>query len=149
MKLKAAGFLIESNGLYLLGHATQPDNYIFNATDRNWSIPKGIVEPGETLIEGAIRETLEETGLDVRDYWNALPTQPKFILASKNKIDHVFHIIDKSGKLQLRDFYCDSIIENKKFPYMNGKREIDMFIWATRKQAAALIFNTLTPLFSE
>lgn len=27
-----------------------------------WSIPKGLVEPNESLEEGALRETLEETG---------------------------------------------------------------------------------------
>jgi ADP-ribose pyrophosphatase YjhB (NUDIX family) len=31
-----------------------------------WSLPAGRVEPGETLVEGAIRETLEESGVLVR-----------------------------------------------------------------------------------
>ncbi len=30
-----------------------------------WYLPAGRVEPGETLAEGAIRETLEESGVDV------------------------------------------------------------------------------------
>jgi 8-oxo-dGTP diphosphatase len=30
-----------------------------------WSVPGGRVEPGETTAEAAVRETLEETGLDV------------------------------------------------------------------------------------
>ncbi|MGN6110799.1 MAG: NUDIX domain-containing protein [Kofleriaceae bacterium] len=31
-----------------------------------WSIPGGRVEPGETLFEAAVRETLEETGVPIR-----------------------------------------------------------------------------------
>ena len=31
-----------------------------------WSLPAGRVEPGETLMEGAVRETLEESGVRVR-----------------------------------------------------------------------------------
>lgn len=30
---------------------------------RAWSIPKGLVEPGESALEAAIRETFEETAL--------------------------------------------------------------------------------------
>jgi ADP-ribose pyrophosphatase YjhB (NUDIX family) len=31
-----------------------------------WSMPGGAVDPGESVEQGAIREVLEETGLDVR-----------------------------------------------------------------------------------
>lgn len=31
---------------------------------RNWDFPKGLVEPGETPLDAAIRETLEEAGID-------------------------------------------------------------------------------------
>src|SRR5258705_12444126 len=31
-----------------------------------WSIPKGVVEPGESIEEGAVRETREETGVEAR-----------------------------------------------------------------------------------
>jgi 8-oxo-dGTP pyrophosphatase MutT (NUDIX family) len=33
---------------------------------QRWFFPAGRVEPGETLMEGAVRETLEESGVPVR-----------------------------------------------------------------------------------
>ena len=32
-----------------------------------WSLPKGIMDPGETYAQAALRECFEETGLDFRD----------------------------------------------------------------------------------
>jgi 8-oxo-dGTP pyrophosphatase MutT (NUDIX family) len=148
-KIDSAGFLIESNGLYLLGHATQSDNYIFNPEDRNWTIPKGVVDDGESLLDGAIRETIEETGFDVRTHWDNLLENPTFTIDSKRKTHHIFHLVDHTGTLPLRDFYCDSLIYNERVPHMNGKPEIDMFIWVNKKQAERLVFNTLKILFTE
>lgn len=31
---------------------------------RNWDFPKGLIEPGEDPLAAAIRETVEETGID-------------------------------------------------------------------------------------
>ena len=64
-----------------------------------WSIPGGILEVGETLIEGVRRELAEETGIDVR---------------VRTLID-VFERIDRdaSGKLQYHfvvlDYLCEAV----------------------------------------
>ncbi len=64
-----------------------------------WSIPGGILEVGETLIEGVRRELAEETGIDVR---------------VRTLID-VFERIDRdaSGKLQYHfvvlDYFCEAV----------------------------------------
>lgn len=46
---------------------------------RNWDLPKGRLEPGETPLEAAIREVREETGLGDLDFrWGeeSIETEP-------------------------------------------------------------------------
>ncbi|SDF86614.1 NUDIX domain-containing protein [Sporomusa acidovorans] len=46
----------------LLAHPGGP--YFVDKDDRYWGIPKGHLESGETILEGAVREFVEETGID-------------------------------------------------------------------------------------
>lgn len=39
---------------------------VLRADDRRWGLPGGWLEPNESPVEGAVRETREETGLEVR-----------------------------------------------------------------------------------
>ncbi|WP_405044975.1 NUDIX hydrolase [Paraburkholderia sp.] len=48
--------LLDPDGRVLLAHATGTDH---------WDIPKGQGEPGETEVQSARREMVEETGIDV------------------------------------------------------------------------------------
>ena len=48
---------VPDNGQILLVRQTYGNRY--------WSLPGGVVEHGESLIEAAIREVSEETGLDI------------------------------------------------------------------------------------
>jgi phosphatase NudJ len=49
--------LVEEGGRYLLLQEAKPER------GYPWCIPAGRVEPGESIVEAAKRETLEETGL--------------------------------------------------------------------------------------
>jgi phosphatase NudJ len=52
-----ARVVVRHEGRFLLVHERK-----FGET---WYVPGGRVEPGESLVEGALRETKEESGLDV------------------------------------------------------------------------------------
>lgn len=54
-----AGCVIRRDGKFLLVQEKKPDVY------GKWNIPAGRVDEGETLEQGAIRETKEESGFDV------------------------------------------------------------------------------------
>ncbi len=51
----AAGLVIERGGAVLLLHELREDR---------WCLPKGHVDPGESLAQAALREAKEETGID-------------------------------------------------------------------------------------
>jgi putative (di)nucleoside polyphosphate hydrolase len=50
----SCGVLVTDGHRLLLGHASRSPR---------WDIPKGLAEPGEALIDAAVRELKEETGL--------------------------------------------------------------------------------------
>jgi 8-oxo-dGTP pyrophosphatase MutT (NUDIX family) len=64
-KPRSAGLLVRAEfggePRYLIVHPS--GNYNRRAP---WSVPKGLVEPGESDEQAALRETLEETGLECR-----------------------------------------------------------------------------------
>ena len=55
VKSISCGVIVTDGERLLLGHATRSPR---------WDIPKGMAEPGESLVAAARRELFEETGLD-------------------------------------------------------------------------------------
>lgn len=65
-KVAVAGVVVIKDGRFLAIHRPKKGD---------WSLPKGRLDPGESSAEAAVRECLEETGIQVRLH-GALPTVP-------------------------------------------------------------------------
>lgn len=81
-----------------------------------WSIPGGILESGETLIEGVRRELAEETGIDVR----------------VGTLIEVFERIDRDpfGKAQYHFVVLDYLCEAVRGIALAGS-DVSEVAWAT------------------
>ena len=109
-----------------------------------WSIPKGEIEPQENLLEAAIRETQEETGLKVQGKFIPLPSQKQ-----------------RSGKIiyawALRGHFDASKVKSNNFemewPPNSGKLvlfpEIDKAAWFGLEDAKLKIVSGQLPFISE
>lgn len=93
----AAGCLVRDGG--------QPDAAVLLLwrhrfiTDRwGWEIPAGRVEPGETPMDAAARETLEETGWRVGDVETLMTYHP-----IGGSGDHTFHVTTALAAEQIGD----------------------------------------------
>ncbi len=84
MKLLACTFLVAADGSLLL----QLRDDKAPAYPSVWGLPGGAIEPGETPIEAAVRELMEETGLAPDDELRLFERQE---LPSEGRIKHYFH----------------------------------------------------------
>ena len=108
------GVILEKDGEILLG-MRHPDPDKADSAFRSageWSLPGGKLEWGETFEEGAIRETLEETGITIRD--------PEVISVHNCKNEHAHFMTvglvarQWEGEAQVTE--PDEIVEWRWFP---------------------------------
>lgn len=89
--IRVTGILIEDNKILLVKQRI--------SDKRNWSLPGGKLEQGETIEQGIIREMKEETGLDVEII--------KFLYlcdvsASKHSLLHITFLLKRiNGEIKL------------------------------------------------
>jgi 8-oxo-dGTP pyrophosphatase MutT (NUDIX family) len=79
--VEAAGGLVEH----------QSGRFLFIFRNDKWDLPKGKVEKKEILIDAAVREVMEETG--VKD------------LIIKKNLNHTFHLFSRNGRYKLKKTY--------------------------------------------
>jgi len=97
---QSAGFAIVYEGKVLLGHATGKGWW------KSYSIPKGHLEPGETILQAALRETYEEIGVKIpkRLIPSSFKTCP-YIKKGNHWKDVYYYVIviDSLGEIGLND----------------------------------------------
>ena len=124
-EVSAGGLVIDFSGTQglLIGRFDQKDS---SRTKLLWSLPKGHIEPGETPQEAAIREVMEETGIEssierelgVIDFW--------FMAGGKriHKTVHHYLFRETGGLLapqisevdEVKWFPLEQIIEHLAYP---------------------------------
>ena len=113
----SAGFIIEVYGRWLVAHVTN---------GKNWDFPKGGVDNGETHLEAAIREVMEETSFDL------MPLLDKYVLIDygqhpyiNGKQLHLFGI--KIPEIDVSKLECTEYVErgDHRFPECDAFMLID------------------------
>lgn len=101
----------------------------------NWSIPKGLMEKGETTYDVCVRELNEETGIDINKInvlaKHSLPTRA---YQKQAKSLESFLVITDTD-LSDHKFTCN-LVEGKDFP------ENDKWKWVTLEEAVDIIHLT-------
>ena len=126
MRKVTCGIIIKTNGKFLLGHSTG---------NKHWDIPKGLMDKNETYKQTALRETREETGLDLSN--ETLKEVGLFKLNSAKDI-YLFEVEVKC--VNLKKLHCDSMVElpnRKPFP------EIDQFDLFTKEELFLKVSKSL------
>ncbi|HJP80858.1 MAG TPA: NUDIX hydrolase [Candidatus Saccharimonadales bacterium] len=92
-----------------------------------WTLPGGIIDPGETPKECAIRETLEEVGLTILpedvhfvavvDRRSEVAETYQFIFSTKLEKETLQHIQLQESEVQAFEFISKKQIESKDRPY--------------------------------
>ena len=135
-KTIAAGlFIVRKDKKLLVAHPT-------NHKPNFWSIPKGKVEENETFLEGALRETYEETNLNLVDTnkFDIYPMQ-SVNYSHKKKILYPFLYVEKpTAKIDWDniELKCNSNVPDDR----GGFPEMDDYKWVELEEARELLHET-------
>lgn len=111
----AGGMVVSPEGKCLLIHR-----------EGCWDLPKGMVEPGETLAAAALREVQEETGI------------PK--AAIQRLLTKTYHIYDKYGGWHLKQTSWFAMRSDQEYPLVPQQEEgICEASWISEPRASQLL----------
>ena len=110
-----------------------------------WSIPKGLVEKDELLIDCAVRETYEEVNVDLSKYKSLFIKLESQNYNKKKKILSPFLIFEETTDLDFSKFElkCNSIVPERGF------YEMDDFRWVSLHEASKLLHETQVKLLEK
>jgi len=116
--------LVNPLGQLLLCHVTGT---------RNWDIPKGMQDPGESTLDAAMRELYEEAGL-VFDA-SAFEDLGSFDYRRDKRL-HLYRVRAPAELVSLDALHCTSYFPHRTTGVMTP--EADGFMWAGRDQVRTL-----------
>jgi 8-oxo-dGTP pyrophosphatase MutT (NUDIX family) len=129
-KKRTCGILIKCGKRYLIVHESNEWAPLLSEDD-NWGIPKGARDEDDGGDkEAAIRETFEETGIDLKNKRDFVKKLVEYPSKKNDKVYVIFSYEDSSMELMNHKFYC------KTEKSINGvlSPEIDSYYWATKKE---------------
>lgn len=138
MKVTCGIFVIDNNNNLLIVHAT-------HAPWNTWSIPKGLVNIGETYKEAAIRELWEETGIDLNkkiDEVNYLGTSD--YVKQRKKLMAFWIKLDKT--INLNQLKCISMVNRLN---MEPFPEVDKYKMVTLNESETLLHRSQETLLPD
>jgi len=130
-------FLLNEKNEILLAHPT-------NAGWKTWSIPKGLPDPNETILEAAKRELLEETNVNLDNLQPVYiydKVKPVLYASKKKTLCPIFCKVIKG--LDDIEMKCNSLVENRDF-YENDKIE-----WFTPENAVKVMHESQVRAWKE
>lgn len=133
-KTIAAGiFLVNKYNQVLVCHPT-------NHKPDFWSIPKGKVEDGEALIDAALRETFEETNIDLSSCRGIKVLEP-VTYTHKKKVLNPFlawEPLNQEVDWNAFELKCNSHVPEDR----GGFPEMDDYKWVSLDEAKTILHNT-------
>tara|TARA_R110000782_G_scaffold144871_4_gene237727 strand:- start:1388 stop:1855 length:468 start_codon:yes stop_codon:yes gene_type:complete len=133
-KILAAGiFLVDASNRILICH---PTNHPVDV----WSIPKGKVEKDETELDAALRETYEETNIDLTLVDKVIELDIQIYSHKKKALKPyvVFEIKNPSIDFKSFDLKCNSNVPKER----GGFPEMDGYLFCTLQKARKLLHPT-------
>ena len=130
-KIISAGFAVLSKDNKILLGKTSKYN-----EKGSWTIFKGQKEEGETLIDTAIRELMEESGIDIisdNRLNSNTSSSPFYSFGINDKTVFVYLLQDKEGALDGYKFVCDSF-------FGDDQPEISEYGWFTIEEALNKVY---------
>lgn len=116
--IEAAGGLVEHTD----------GRYLFIYRNDKWDLPKGKIEKNEVIIDAAIREVIEETGVG-----DLMATKP---------LNTTYHVFNTKGKFKLKKTYWFLMKSNYDGPLVPQEEEnIQAAVWRPRADFPLLMEN--------